>query len=315
MITLIYTITLSPAIDYFINTQGALDKNSINRALSTSFMVGGKGLNVSIILDTLGIKSTAITLLGGFSGQFIKSSFENHEYCILDVIEVEETTRVNVKLDDQIDKYSINAPGPVATSFVKESIISKLQDVSPNDYVLLCGSRIVGIDDEWLISLANQVRKNKAYLVLDMEQIDLELLAKIKPFLIKPNLDELKILMNIPLDGEINIQESIQTLLDIGVSNVLLTLGKDGALLANSNTQYLVTQHVYHNENDVGMGDAMLGTFIGKLSKSVTTVESLRYAAAAGSATASSKNRIEISTIENELVNIIISNLTKKGRD
>ena len=90
MITLIYTITLSPAIDYFINTQGALDKNSINRALSTSFMVGGKGLNVSIILDTLGIKSTAITLLGGFSGQFIKSSFENHEYCILDVIEVEE---------------------------------------------------------------------------------------------------------------------------------------------------------------------------------------------------------------------------------
>lgn len=301
---MIYTITLNPAIDYFIEVDSNLDDHKINRANRTSFRSGGKGVNVSQTLDTLEIESNAIVLLGGFSGDYIKSEMNKLAYCTLNQIKTEEQTRINVKLDVNDVKYSINAKGAVATDEIKNEILNHLIDLSENDYVMLCGARIEGITDEWLIKFAQYVNKSGAKLVLDMEQNDLDLIEAIKPYLIKPNLNELKILMGKPIDSDICIYDAFDELQYRGVHTILLSLGEDGAILFSDSNHLSVKQEIIHNENDVGMGDAMLGVFIGKLSDGHTEFNALKYAAAAGSATANSKSKISKDDIDNELINI-----------
>ena len=72
---MIYTVTLSPALDYVMELD-KLEIGKINRSRNEKYIPGGKGINVSIVLNNLGIKSTALGFLGGFSGDYIERELE-----------------------------------------------------------------------------------------------------------------------------------------------------------------------------------------------------------------------------------------------
>lgn len=311
---MIYTITLNPSIDYYLSITEPLSDTAINRADSVKMRAGGKGINVSIVLNTLSIPSTALVLLGGLMGQFIRKEIEGYGFINLLEMSAEAATRVNVKVSDKDSQYSINAEGPGVSNKTKAQLLHALNDLKENDCVMLCGSRVNGIDDMWIIELAELIQERRAKLVVDMESISLKLLEKCKPYLIKPNLYEFGLLVNRTLRDQDDAVKYLDKVLETGVENILLTMDKDGAILANRQECYHLRQSVTYNVNRVGNGDAMLGSFIGKRVLGNSYEDALRWGGAAGSATASTLGEVSLELIINELKNSDIGRINHKEK-
>ena len=295
---MIYTITLNPAIDFFIELQDDIQFEEVNRGKNEIFKPAGKGLNVSKVLKLFAIPSYVIAVLGGFTGDYIKQSFEKDSLIHLIPIHVEGNNRINVKAYHGTNTIAINGEGPCANDDTKQEILSLLKKLTPEDYVVVSGSMMKGFDEAFLVSLAKQIHHKNARLVLDMEQISLELLKECKPFLIKPNLYELGLLFGKDIQQE-NVIEYLHRLYELGVQNILLSLGKDGAILCDG--KYLkLNQPNTDLVNKVGAGDAMLAAFVGCLSQGMTKEEALKYAGAAGNAVASQIEDISIEDIDRQ---------------
>ncbi len=285
---MIYTLTMNPAIDYFMRVEEALMDTEVNRAEDVMLKAAGKGINVSVVLNELEIDSVAIALLGGFTGDFIKKQIMDHKHIQLLEVAVDGENRINVKIHQQEKTICVNAAGPSANKDVEAKILSLLDSIEKSDYVLVCGSMMKGLTDDFLFRLSEKVHEKEARLVLDMESLSYEKLIQYRPYLIKPNLYEFKLLMK---KEEMNEQE-LNTCLDQihqdGVENILVSLGSEGAILKTSEHIYRMTQEKVNALNKVGCGDALLATFIGKLSQGYSVDEALRYGGAAGCATVSS---------------------------
>lgn len=297
---MIYTITLNPSIDYFVEVKGSMMDTEVNRADREKFKGGGKGLNVSMVLDQLKIPSTAIALLGGFTGTFIREYVENRKYITLKSIPVEGMNRINVKIHNGDQTLCINGNGPIANDETSSRIFTILHQVEQDDWVMLNGSSIQNLDFEFLLKIAQLVHRKQAKLVVDMEQLTLDQMKLLQPYLIKPNLYEFSLLLNQDVNEQ-DIQAHIQTVLQSGVETILISLGERGAIYA-SQTEYVRLEHQpIHAVNKVGSGDAMLAAFVGLLSLGKTTKEALKWAGACGNASVSTQEDVSYERIQSFL--------------
>ena len=73
---MIYTVTFNPSLDYIVRLD-SFTAGKINRVNYEQVLAGGKGINVSIVLQNLGQKSTALGFLAGFTGEEIKSQLSS----------------------------------------------------------------------------------------------------------------------------------------------------------------------------------------------------------------------------------------------
>lgn len=283
---MIYTITLNPSIDYFIEISGPMMDTEVNRADYEKFKGGGKGINVSMVLNALRMKSVAIALLGGFTGDYIRDYLKRKEDITLRAIPVDGMNRINVKIHNEHRTLCINGNGPKATSRTKHELLEALQAVQSEDWVILSGSRSPNISYEFLVRLADLVHEKQAKLVVDMESLSLEMLKDLKPYLIKPNRYEFSLLVKQEVTDE-NLSALIQTVLSNGAENLLISLGAEGAVFANAKEGYNLRHNTIEAINKVGSGDAMLAAFVGKLSQQASAAEALRWAGACGNAAAS----------------------------
>lgn len=289
---MIYTLTLNPAIDYFMKTEETWIETEVNRATDIVLKAAGKGINVSIALDAMGIDSKAVAVLGGFSGNFIKEQISQYKHIELMEIAISEPNRINVKLHQEEKVLCVNAKGPKADKTAVEKILSLAEMVSDSDYVMVCGSMMQGFDEEFLDLFCKMIHEKGAKLILDMEFLSYEMLIKCKPYLIKPNLYEFKQIMNQKEMTDSTLVSYLNQIHQAGVANILLSLGAEGALLKTSQGLYRMSQKSIKAVNLVGCGDAMLAAFIGKLSVGCEKSEALRYAGAAGLATVSSMDTL-----------------------
>lgn len=134
---MIYTCTLNPSVDYIVHVD-ELRVGELNRAVKTLTFPGGKGINVSRVLKRLGVESTALGFIGGFTGSFIIEQLQN-ENIACDFVEVPGNTRINVKLKSGTET-EINGQGPVIEPKYEEALIKKMQALTENDVVVLAGS-------------------------------------------------------------------------------------------------------------------------------------------------------------------------------
>lgn len=298
---MIYTITLNPAIDYFITLDQKLMIDEVNRGNHEIYKAGGKGLNVSKILSVLGIRSSAIAVLGGFTGKFIQDSFEKDEHIDIIPIPVDGNNRINMKANYGNQALCINGNGPTVTQETIQNILNEIKKVQADDIVIISGSMMHGFPSDFIVTLTDAFKQKNAKVVIDMEQITIEQLKICKPFLIKPNLYEFQLLFENTNIDAMNIEQYISQANEIGIENVLVSLGKDGAILSSKEGIYKLDQPNTVLVNKVGAGDSMLAAFIGKLSQSETSSEALKYAGAAGNAAASKLEDITLQDIENYL--------------
>ena len=267
---MIYTVTLNPALDYIMYPEN-LAAGEINRSSRESLYFGGKGINVSFILNELGIPSVATGFIAGFTGSALESAAS--AFAITDFVRLEKgITRINVKLRAE-NETDINAAGPEISDTDTERLFEKLEKAQAGDTVVLSGS----IPKSVPADIYGEIMRR-----LSPRRIN-------SPFLIKPNLEELSGIFNTEVTKQ-NVNIYAEKLISLGAQNALISMGGDGAYLSCSDGKGLHMPAVSGTAvNTVGAGDSMLAGFLAGYEKTKDSGYALRLGTAAGSATAFSE--------------------------
>lgn len=286
---MIYTVTLNPSIDYVIKLDN-LKNGEVNRTKEEYVYPGGKGINVSLILKELGYKSRALGFVSGFTGLYIKDTLKN-KGLEEDFINLENGfTRINVKVKSN-EETEINGQGPNIDDESLNKLYEKLDSLKENDILVLAGSIPKTLDSSLYENIMKRLANKNVKIVVDATKDLLMNVLKHKPFLIKPNNHELEELFNVKLNGIDDIITYAKKLKEMGAKNVLVSMGKDGALLINEDEKVLIS-NVAKGEvkNSVGAGDSMVAGFIAGYLNSNNYEEALNLGAASGGATAFSND-------------------------
>ncbi len=282
---MVYTVTLNPSIDYIVR----LDKfvNGItNRTTSEEYYFGGKGINVSCVLAELDIDSTAFGFTAGFTGEAIENGIRN-DRIFTDFIRLRNgVSRVNVKIKAEAET-EINAQGPHVEDNELEELMKKLDRLKDGDTIVLAGSIPNTLPDDTYERILERVEGKRIRAVVDATRKLLLNSLKYKPFLIKPNKQELSEIFS----AEVNTREDIVSyalkLQELGAQNVLVSLGGKGALLVDEfgkqHTCGVLKEKVI---NTVGSGDSMVAGFIAGCERKNDYDYALKLGTACGNATA-----------------------------
>ena len=278
-----YTITLNPAVDMLTKASN-FSLGKLNRTQEAKYVVGGKGINISILLNNIGKKTKALGFVAGFTGYFIKSELdklgiEN------DFVETLGTTRINIKLTTDTET-EINGQSSAVNSENITEFFAKLDVLTTEDVVFLSGNVIAGMELEDFKKIAEKVADKGATLVVDSNK-DLVLdTLQYKPFVVKPNEFELGEMFGITLNGLEEILVYARKLQERGAQNVLVSRGAKGAILLTENDEVLEV-NVAEGKivSTVAAGDSMLAMFVAKYNETKDYAEALKYASAAGGAT------------------------------
>ena len=311
---MIYTCTINPSLDYFINVDKNFEYGLLNRSKDEHFAAGGKGVNVSIVLNNLMIGSTALGFLGGFVRDYYLSFLKSYPYVLPNFTPIKNNTRINIKLNDGVVDTNINALGPSISDQEFNDFLLRTERIYQGDTFILSGH--VGHEmHERLIKLIENLTKRGVKVILDT---DVDLIAKClqyQPLLIKLNLFELSKLHEILENEAIKIQSNNEiktcaiSLVQYGAQNVIVPLGADGALLANRDGTYRSRQVEGQMVSTTGCGDAMIGAYVFNLQRGANALESFAYACAAGAATAFKEGFADRNEIEDVLKDIVIDKI------
>lgn len=260
---MIYTITFNPALDYVIETK-ELKKGEINRSQKEYIMPGGKGINVSIVLKTLGIHSTALGFVAGFIGEEIEKKVK--EYGIkTDFIQLKnKNSRINVKITTASEETAINGKGPNMEESDIQALYQKIEKIKNGDILVLSGSVPKGISEEIYQNICQKVQEKDIKIIVDATGELLVKTLKYHPFLIKPNQEELGEIFNCKISNQEEAVEYAKKLQQMGSKNVLVSMGSQGAILLDENgyTYKRKAFNIEKRRNTVGAGDSMVAGFI-----------------------------------------------------
>lgn len=280
---MIYTLTLNPSIDYIVHI-AQLKTGDVNRMTADFKLPGGKGINVSRILQRIGSSSRALGFLGGFTGDFIEK-WLIEEGIDSQFTKVKQDTRINVKLKAE-EETEINGLGPVLTDEEIEHLKATLSElINKDDIVVLSGSTPGGLRKGFYQEVIQVIKDNGAEFVIDTTGDDLLAALSEKPLLVKPNNHELAELYATTLESLDDIIIYGKKLLADGAKNVIISMAGDGALLITEDGAYLSNVLKHEVKNSVGAGDSMIAGFLGEFSQTKNPVEAFKWGVACGSAT------------------------------
>ncbi|MBR5452200.1 MAG: 1-phosphofructokinase [Clostridia bacterium] len=284
---MIYTLTLNPALDYVMDVENIVF-NSTNRSSFEGVSFGGKGINVSVVLSRLGISTTALGFAAGFTGKELEKAI-SLEGINADFTELSSgMTRINVKLNSGGSITEINSSGPKVEESDLRALYVKFDEISSGDTLVLAGSIPKGADSGIYSDIMSYLSDKNIRFVVDATGKALLETLKYKPFLIKPNRDELQDLFGVTLSDDEQIIGCATKLKNMGAQNVLVSLGKDGAILLDGDGNlHKYKSHKITPKNTVGAGDSMVAGFIAGVDKGYEYA--LRLGIASGAATAASE--------------------------
>lgn len=287
---MVHTVTLNPAIDYIVSPE-RFEKGEINRYAACSYGPGGKGVNVSLLLTSLGMENRALGVAAGFSGREIVRLLEEAG-CRTDFLFLPEGhSRINVKVcTPGGEETDVNGDGPVIPGEAVERLEEKLAALGPEDILVLAGSVPPSLPVDVYARLLDRVRDSGALSVVDATGEALLRALPYRPFLIKPNLEELGELFGTRIGDVTGAKEHARALQDLGARNVVVSMGDMGALLAEEGGRFLFCRAVRGDTvSTVGAGDSLVAGFLYGWSLHGTAEGGLRWGVAAGAATAFSK--------------------------
>ncbi len=280
---MIYTLTFNPAIDYTAGVN-SINVGSTNRSLGEEINFGGKGINVSCVLNELGIESTALGFIAGFTGDALERHLQNLGIKT-DFIRLKEGfTRINVKLKGE-SITEINGKGPKIGENDLKELHKRLDNIACGDTLVLSGSIPESLSKTVYGDIMKRLRDKNIRFVVDAEGDLLINTLKYRPFLIKPNIDELSAVFEKELKGDEEIIACAGKLQKMGALNVLVTMGENGSLLLDEKGKVTrKTAHKIQAVNTVGAGDSMVAGFIAGIEKGYEYALMLGSAAAAATA-------------------------------
>ena len=294
---MIYTITFNPALDYISQVEN-FEIGKINRTKTEKILPGGKGLNVSIVLKNLAYNSTALGFIAGFTGEELKKQLEDYGVST-DFIRVKKgMTRINVKISSK-EETALNGNGPEISKEDIQELLDKIEKIKKDDIVILAGNIPKGINNNIYEIICVNLEKNGVTYIVDATKELLTNVLKYKPFLIKPNKEEIEETFKIKVKTTEDIILYAKKLQLMGAQNVLVSLGGDGAILVtNDNNVYFCEAPKGNVVNTVGAGDSMVAGFLAGYLKKQDYEYALKMGVATGSASAFSMDLANINDVE-----------------
>lgn len=282
---MISTITLNPSIDYVVKVDN-FQVEAVNRTSQEMVYAGGKGINVSMVLNNLGVQNQAFGFVAGFTGQEIKRLVEAHGV-VSNFIELKEgASRINVKLKSA-EETEINGQGPSISLQDLKELYSKIEDLQSGDFLVLAGSIPESVPKDIYKQIMQDFQDRELKIVVDATKELLMNVLEYKPFLIKPNHHELGELFGERIQTQDEVVIYAKKLQEKGARNVLVSMAGEGAVLvAEDGTILKHTGLKGKVKNSVGAGDSMVAGFIAGYIENHKIEEAFKMGIATGSATA-----------------------------
>lgn len=286
---MIYTVTINPSLDYIVDVKN-FSLGLTNRTEAEQILPGGKGINVSILLKNLGIESTALGFVAGFTGEELITRLENMKIRQEFIRISGGMTRINVKLRTT-EGTEINGMGPNITEREISKLLFKLDQCDRKDIVVLAGSIPRTVSDDLYKKIAFRLSKKKVTVVIDATKELLTEVLPYHPFLIKPNHHEVGEIFGVSLNTRQEVIPYGKKLQEMGARNVLISMAGNGSVfIAEDGTVIEADAPKGKLINGVGAGDSMVAGFLAGWLEKQDYQYAYQLAAAAGSASAFSKN-------------------------
>lgn len=283
---MIYTVTLNPSIDYIVRLD-ELKTGITNRTTSEEYYIGGKGINVSCVLSELGIKSTALGFVAGFTGEAIEKGLKNPKITADFITLKSGISRINIKIKAG-EETEINCQGPHIDEEELLNLFDKIDNIQSGDTLIIAGNIPNTLPDDVYERIIERLVGKDVRIVVDATKKLLVNSLKYKPFLIKPNRQELSEIFDTTVKTESDVVKYAQELQKMGAKNVLISLGGDGALLVDEfgkvHKEGVIKGHKVLNT--VGSGDSMVAGFVAGCIDKNDYAYALKLGSACGNATA-----------------------------
>ena len=258
---MIYTVTFNPSLDYIVSVDN-FTLGRVNRTRKEIIYPGGKGINVSMVLQNLGYQSCALGFMAGFTGREIARLLEVNGV-ESDFIHVDEgLSRINVKLRSN-EESEINGQGPAIKKRDIALLDEKLDRIQDGDILVLAGSIPEVMPDDIYMDIMRYLQTKDVRIVVDATKDLLVNVLPYHPFLIKPNNHELGEIFGVELKTTEEIVTYAKKLQEKGARNVLISMAGDGAILLTEDGQIFQSLPPKGKVlNSVGAGDSMVAGFL-----------------------------------------------------
>lgn len=302
---MIYTVTFNPSLDYIVSVDD-FKIGLTNRTSSELLLPGGKGINVSTVLMNLGIESTALGFIAGFTGEEVVRRLEKmgvkNGFIQID----EGFTRINLKLKS-IDGMEINGMGPAISDEKVQMLMDKLDTLGEGDVLFLSGSIPASMPDDAYQKIMERLDGRGVQIAVDATKDLLMNVLPYHPFLIKPNNHELGEIFGVELTTRESVVPYAKKLQEKGAVNVLVSMAGEGAVLvAADGNVYDTPAPAGKLINGVGAGDSMVAGFMAGYMEKQDYKHAFHMGVASGSASAFSENlatKPEIEAVYRQLQN------------
>ncbi|GMV87676.1 MAG: 1-phosphofructokinase [Chthonomonas sp.] len=284
---MILSVTLNPCVDYAAFCSG-IELGEVNRVIRTETDAGGKGVNLSRVVRELDVATVATGWLGGEAGEFVANVLA-HQGVSADFVPIAGETRVNFSVEDGTGRppTQFNAPGPLIADGDLARLEAKLIAVAPDHrYAAVGGSAPPGVPDDVFARLVGLLKSAGCYVALDADGARMSLGLASRPHLIKPNTSEAEGLLGRTIEGLDEHCRAARDLAAFGAESVLLSMGKDGAVLYRPHGMWHAIPPKVEVRSTIGSGDSLLGGYLAGLATGLDDAEALRLGTACGAATA-----------------------------
>ena len=299
---MIYTVTFNPSLDYIVNVDH-FKTGGVNRITKEIIYPGGKGINVSIVLNNLGLDTTALGFMAGYTGHEIERLL-GAMGVKSDFISVNEgNSRINFKLRSD-EETEINGCGPNITDENIAELYKKLDALKEGAILVLAGSIPSMLPQSIYMDIMKYLEGRGINIAVDATRQLLMNVIPYKPFLIKPNNIELGEIFEKELKDKDEIIVYAKKLQEMGARNVLISMAGDGAVLVAENGETFKAESPKGKlVNSVGAGDSMVAGFITGYLRTGNYKEALRYGLCTGSASAFSEELATEAEVEELIKN------------
>lgn len=285
---MITTITLNVSVDKSYYIKGSVQPGTVARVQKCINTAGGKGLNVSRIIDFCGEEVLATGFSGGFNGAYVedmltKDGIKNK----FTKTQAETRSCINILAEDETSTEYLEPGAEVS----KEEVLRFLKDfeeiLEDSDLVTISGSIPAGVPKDIYAILIKKIKDHGKQVILDTSGDYLKEGIKAGPTMIKPNDEELEAVLGIQIENRDQTIEAAKKMRETyGIKYVVVSLGGDGALV-------VCDEGIFHGKppklkviNTVGCGDSMVGAFAVALKQKMNINEALTYAIAVSAANA-----------------------------
>ena len=284
---MILTVTLNAAIDkrYVVEE---FQEGEVNRVKECAYVPGGNGLNVSKPAAVAGADVVATGFVGGHAGNYIEESLKDyHVKGDFYHLEAESRSCINIWDEKNERQTEFLEPGFTVTEEEFQGFVEKFRGLAEKaDVVAMSGSVPKGLDGTAYQKLVKIVKDAGKKVILDTSGRLLEMGIEACPTMVKPNIDEIRMLTGKHCDHIEDIIEAAKAVHARGVEVVAVSLGADGSLVVSDEGIYRAIVPKVDAVNTVGCGDSMIAGFALGFAEGLSIEETLRKASAISAAAA-----------------------------